>query len=129
MSGADDEFLQAVDGWRRCTSQLTWHTRQPRVARPRVSDSPHRHGGQRRRCGSHLPGLQHHLRRGNDATTDARGVLGRLLARLRIAFPKARFLVRLDGGFATPEILDFLDAEPHLQSAVTEIGPFTNNAG
>jgi hypothetical protein len=30
---------------------------------------------------------------------------------LRIAFPKARFLVRLDGGFATPEIFDFLDAE------------------
>jgi len=36
----------------------------------------------------------------------------RLLAPLRSAFPEARFLVRLDGGFATPEVFDFLDAEP-----------------
>jgi hypothetical protein len=52
------------------------------------------------------------LRPGNvGATRGARGLLRRLLDRLRIAFPKARFLVRLDGGFATPELLDFLDAE------------------
>src|SRR2546428_2887273 len=51
------------------------------------------------------------LRPGNAAATrGARGVLCRLLALLRHAFPKARFLVRLDGGFATPEIFDFLDA-------------------
>src|SRR5207244_5568919 len=37
---------------------------------------------------------------------------------LRHAFPKARFLVRLDGGFATPAILDRLDAEPRLDYVV-----------
>ena len=31
------------------------------------------------------------------------GLLSRLLPLLRAAFPRARFLVRLDGGFATPE--------------------------
>ncbi len=59
------------------------------------------------------------LRPGNaPATRDARGVLCRLLALLRHAFPTARFLVRLDGGFATPEILDFLDAESRLDYVV-----------
>lgn len=59
------------------------------------------------------------LRPGNaPATRGARGVLCRLLALLRHAFPKARFLVRLDGGFATPEILDFLDAERRLDYVV-----------
>ena len=52
------------------------------------------------------------LRPGNaPATRGARGVVWRLLELLREAFPKARFLVRLDGGFATPEILDLLDFE------------------
>jgi hypothetical protein len=52
------------------------------------------------------------LRPGNvGAARGARGLLRRLLDLLRITFPKARVLVRLDGGFATPEILDFLDAE------------------
>ena len=37
---------------------------------------------------------------------------------LRIAFPKARFLVRLEGGFATPEIFECLDAEPGLDYVV-----------
>ena len=46
------------------------------------------------------------------------GVLCRLLPLLRQAFPQARFLVRLDGGFATPEIFDFLDAEPRLDYVV-----------
>jgi len=32
-----------------------------------------------------------------------------VLARLRKAFPKARLQVRLDGGFAYPEMLDFLE--------------------
>jgi Transposase DDE domain group 1 len=59
------------------------------------------------------------LRPGNvPASCGAVGVLKRLLALLRIAFPHARFLVRLDGGFATPEILDFLDAEPRLEYVV-----------
>lgn len=52
------------------------------------------------------------------ATRGARGLLCRLLALLRIAFPRARFLVRLDGGFAAPEIFDFLDAEPGLDYVV-----------
>src|SRR6266540_549915 len=59
------------------------------------------------------------LRPGNaPATRGARGTLIRLLDLLRHAFPKARFLVRLDGGFATPEILDRLDAEPRLDYVV-----------
>ncbi len=59
------------------------------------------------------------LRPGNvPATTGARGLLRRLLRLLRRAFPQARFLVRLDGGYAAPEILDFLDAEPRLDYVV-----------
>ena len=59
------------------------------------------------------------LRPGNaPATRGALGLLRRLLALLRIAFPKARFLVRLDGGFATPEIFECLDAEPGLDYVV-----------
>ena len=59
------------------------------------------------------------LRPGNvPATRGAVGVLCRLLPLLRQAFPQARFLVRLDGGFATPEIFDFLDAEPRLDYVV-----------
>lgn len=59
------------------------------------------------------------LRPGNaPATRGARGTLRRLLAVLRVAFPRARFLVRLDGGFATPELFDFLDAEPGLDYVV-----------
>jgi len=46
---------------------------------------------------------------------DARAALGlvplleRLLPKVRSAFPKARIRIRLDGGFGTPEVLDFLD--------------------
>ena len=59
------------------------------------------------------------LRPGNaPATRGALGLLRRLLARLRRAFPRARFLVRLDGGFATPALLQFLDAEPTLDYVV-----------
>jgi DDE family transposase len=59
------------------------------------------------------------LRPGNaPATRGARGTLIRLIDLLRQAFPKARFLVRLDGGFATPAILDRLDAEPRLDYVV-----------
>ena len=59
------------------------------------------------------------LRPGNaPATRGARGLLCRLVALVRLAFPAARVLVRLDGGFATPEIFDFLDAEPRLDYVV-----------
>jgi len=59
------------------------------------------------------------LRPGNaPATRGARGTLIRLIDLLRRAFPKARFLVRLDGGFATPALLDLLDAEPRLDYVV-----------
>ena len=59
------------------------------------------------------------LRPGNaPATRGARGTLARLIDLLREAFPKARFLVRLDGGFATPAMLTLLDAEPRLDYVV-----------
>lgn len=52
------------------------------------------------------------LRPGNaPATRGTIGTLMRLLTRLRDAFPKTRFRVRLDGGFATPQILDYLERE------------------
>jgi hypothetical protein len=59
------------------------------------------------------------LRPGNaPATRGAIGTLRRLLEGLRVAFPRARVFVRLDGGFATPAIFDFLDAEPGLDYVV-----------
>jgi hypothetical protein len=45
------------------------------------------------------------------AKLGAIGILKRVLARLRTAFPKARLQVRLDGGFAYPEMLEFLEAQ------------------
>jgi hypothetical protein len=52
------------------------------------------------------------LRPGNSpAKRGAIGLLTRLVPRLRAAFPRAIVRVRLDGGFASPEVLDFLDAE------------------
>jgi len=59
------------------------------------------------------------LRSGNAPTK--RGVLGllrRLLPRLRTAFPQARILVRLDGGFACPELFDLLDAQKRVDYVV-----------
>jgi hypothetical protein len=65
------------------------------------------------------------LRPGNaPATRGALGLLRRLLPRLRLAFPKARFLVRLDGGFATPEMFAFLEAE----SGLDYVGAMGENA-
>jgi hypothetical protein len=59
------------------------------------------------------------LRPGNaPATRGARGTRRRLIDLLRLTFPRARFLVRLDGGFATPELFDLLDAEPGLDYVV-----------
>jgi len=46
------------------------------------------------------------------------GVLRRLVARLHRAFPKARVLVRLDGGFAFPQLFDYLDRQPRLDYVV-----------
>ena len=46
------------------------------------------------------------------------GLLSRLLPLLRKAFPRARFLVRLDGGFASPAVFDFLEAQPRLEYVV-----------
>lgn len=46
------------------------------------------------------------------------GLLRRLLPVLRIAFPTARCLGRLDGGFATPEVFAFLEAEAARDSVV-----------
>ncbi len=45
------------------------------------------------------------------AREGAIGVLRRTLERIRDAFPKAKIRVRLDGGFACPEIFDFLDEQ------------------
>jgi hypothetical protein len=59
------------------------------------------------------------LRPGN--ASDKWGVLGilrRIIPQLRQAFPNARILVRLDGGFGSPEILAFLDDEPRVDYAV-----------
>lgn len=51
------------------------------------------------------------LRPGNaPATAGVVSLLRRLLGRLRAAFPHARYRVRLDGGFASPVVFDFLDA-------------------
>jgi hypothetical protein len=50
------------------------------------------------------------LRPGNaPASEGAIGILWRLLKRVWAAFPKARVRVRLDGGFADPRLLDFLE--------------------
>src|SRR5881628_2061082 len=53
------------------------------------------------------------LRPGNaPASRGARGLLRRLLGKLRAAFPTAPLRVRLDGGFATPALFAFLEAQP-----------------
>lgn len=53
------------------------------------------------------------LRAGNaPAKQGALGILSRLIERRRAAFPRARFLVRLDGGFAGPDMFDFLEGGP-----------------
>jgi hypothetical protein len=52
------------------------------------------------------------LRPGNaPASRGAIGILSRVLERLRVAFPRARVLVRLDGGFSSPQIFEFLEAQ------------------
>ena len=59
------------------------------------------------------------LRAGNATPKlGALGILRRVLTRSRRAFPGVRFLVRLDGGFAGPELLAFLDDQPDVDYVV-----------
>jgi Transposase DDE domain group 1 len=59
------------------------------------------------------------LRRGNaSGSVGAIGILRRLIARVSDVFPKAKIRVRLDGGFASPEVLEFLDCEPKVEYLV-----------
>jgi len=52
------------------------------------------------------------LRPGNaPCSRGAIGILMRTISRLRTAFPETRIRVRLDGGFASPAILDYLELE------------------
>lgn len=52
------------------------------------------------------------LRPGNaTGSQGAIGILKRLLSKLRQAFPAARIVVRMDGAFATPEVLAWLEAQ------------------
>jgi Transposase DDE domain group 1 len=58
------------------------------------------------------------LRSGNaPAPRGARGILRRLLGKLRTAFPTATFRVRLDGGFAHPKLFAFLEQQ-HVEYVV-----------
>jgi len=60
------------------------------------------------------------LRPGNvSGSCGAIGILRRLLRRLNAAFPGVVFRVRLDGGFAAPEVLEFLDRQPRMEYVVT----------
>jgi hypothetical protein len=59
------------------------------------------------------------LRPGNvTAAVGAVGILRRLLLLIRHFLPGVRIRVRLDGGFAHPDVLALLDAEPNLEYLV-----------
>ncbi len=59
------------------------------------------------------------LRPGNvTASVGAIPLLERVLPKLRRAFPKARVRVRLDGAYATPEVLEYLEAPPKVEYLV-----------
>ena len=59
------------------------------------------------------------LRPGNvTAAAGAVGILRRLMTLIRNSFSKVRIRVRLDGGFANPELLAFLDGEPGVEYVV-----------
>jgi hypothetical protein len=59
------------------------------------------------------------LRPGNaPAKKGANGLLRQILARLRKAFPRALFRIRLDGGFAAPEVFEFLEEQLDVDYAV-----------
>jgi hypothetical protein len=59
------------------------------------------------------------LRPGNSPDkSGALAILRRIVPRLRAEFRKARIFVRLDAGFAAPEILEYLDEEPRVDYVV-----------
>lgn len=59
------------------------------------------------------------LRPGNaPGSAGAVGILRRVIRRLREVFPGAKIRVRLDGGFAAPAVLYFLDCEPKVEYVV-----------
>src|ERR1017187_3135069 len=59
------------------------------------------------------------LRPGNvTASAGAVGIVRRLMALVRNSFPKARIRIRLDGGFANPELLSFLDGSSGVEYVV-----------
>jgi Transposase DDE domain group 1 len=59
------------------------------------------------------------LRPGNvTAAVGARGILRRLINMISYSFPGARIRVRLDGGFAHPDLLDFLEGENNLEYVI-----------
>lgn len=59
------------------------------------------------------------LRPGNaPAALGAIGILRRILEMVRRSFRKAALRIRLDGGFAHPDVLDFLDAQPDVEYVV-----------
>jgi hypothetical protein len=59
------------------------------------------------------------LRPGNvTAAVGAKGILRRLINMISYSFPGARIRVRLDGGFAHPDLLDFLEGENNLEYVI-----------
>ena len=63
------------------------------------------------------------LRPGNvTAAAGAVGILRRLMVLIRGSFSNTRIRVRLDGGFANPELLAFLDEEPGVEYVVAMAG-------
>jgi hypothetical protein len=59
------------------------------------------------------------LRPGNaPASKGAIGILRRLFNKIHRFFPQARIRVRLDGGFAHPQLFDFLEAFPKVEYVV-----------
>ena len=56
------------------------------------------------------------LRPGNaPASWGAAGILWRIVQRIRRLFPGAKIRIRLDGGFAHPDLLDLFDAAPDVE--------------
>jgi len=59
------------------------------------------------------------LRPGNaPAPLGAAGILWRIVKRIRRLFPGAKIRIRLDGGFAHPDLLDLFDAAPDVEYVV-----------
>ncbi len=59
------------------------------------------------------------LRPGNvTAAAGAKGILRRLITMISYSFPGARIRVRLDGGFAHPDLLDFLEDDSNIEYVI-----------